>query len=144
MYPQLKLDNQLCYRLYTASRLVTQAYRPLLEPLGLTYAQYMLLMVLWERDRQSVSEICEHMRLASSTVTPLLQRLEQSGLVVRQRDTVDARQTLVCLTKQGQQMEERCREVPSCMVARLSAATDEAGARSLMQTLDNIINTLTP
>ena len=100
MYDQLKLENQLCFRLYTASRLITQAYRPYFEPLGITYPQYLVLLVLWEQDNLPVSEITSRLMLETNTVTPLLQRMEREGLIVRTRGTVDTRQRMVSLTKQ--------------------------------------------
>ena len=83
MHEQLKLGNQLCFRLYTVTRLITQAYRPLLEPLGLTYPQYLVMMVLWEQDNLTVGDICRHLMLDTNTLTPMLQRMEREGLVVR-------------------------------------------------------------
>ena len=115
MYDQLKLDNQLCFRLYTASRLITQAYHPLLEPLGLTYPQYLVMMVLWEKDNQLVGDICRRLSLDTNTLTPLLQRMEKEGLVIRTRGIADGRQTLVSLTKKGLHLEEQAKDVPSCM-----------------------------
>ena len=143
MYDQLKLDNQLCFRLYTASRLITQAYRPLLEPLGLTYPQYLVMMVLWEKDNLTVNEIGHRLKLDSNTLTPLLQRMERDGLIVRTRSAVDARQRIVCLTKQGRHLEKGACDVPSCMARCWQGAPlgpDEAG--QLVASLDNIINTL--
>ena len=115
MYDQLKLENQLCFRLYTASRLITQAYRPFFEPLGITYPQYLVLLVLWEHDNLPVSEITSRLMLETNTVTPLLQRMEREGLIVRTRGTVDTRQRMVSLTKKGHDMQERAKDIPSCM-----------------------------
>ncbi len=140
MYEQLKLDNQLCFRLYAASRLVTQAYTPFLEPLGITYPQYLVLMVLWERDRQVVSEISERLLLESNTLTPLLQRMEKEGLLVRTKGVADGRQTLVSLTKKGKQLEEQAKEVPGCMSRCLTEAPlDETELLTTVKGLDNII-----
>jgi DNA-binding MarR family transcriptional regulator len=115
MYDQLKLDNQVCFRLYTASRLVTQAYRPLLEPLGLTYPQYLVMLVLWEKDNQLVGDISKRLILDSNTLTPLLQRMEKGGLIIRTKGIADGRQTLVSLTKKGHHLEEQAKEIPSCI-----------------------------
>ena len=143
MYEQLKLDNQVCFRLYTASRLVTQAYRPLLEPLGLTYPQYLVLMVLWEKDHQTVTEICRRLVLESNTLTPLLQRMEKEGLLVRKKGTADSRQTLVSLTRKGLQLQEEAKEVPSCMALSLDGCTPSpTEAAAFVQTLDSIIKRL--
>lgn len=143
MYEQLKLDNQVCFRLYTASRLITQAYRPLLEPLGLTYPQYLVLMVLWEKDHQTVSEICKRLVLESNTLTPLLQRMEKEGLVVRKKGTADSRQTLVSLTRKGLHLQEEAKEVPSCMALSLDGCSPSpTEAAAFVQSLDSIINHL--
>lgn len=143
MYDQLKLDNQVCFRLYTASRLITQAYRPLLEPLGITYPQYLVLMVLWEKDHQTVSEICKRLVLESNTLTPLLQRMEKEGLVVRKKGTADSRQTLVSLTRKGLHLQEEAKEVPSCMALSLDCCfPSQEEAATFVQSLDSIINHL--
>ena len=123
MYSQLKLDNQICFRLYTASRLITQAYRPLLEPLGLTYPQYLVLMVLWENDHQLVSDISKRLVLESNTITPLLQRMESEELVVRTKGTADKRQTLVSLTRKGIALQDQAKDIPDCMTAAFSDST---------------------
>ena len=115
MHEQLKLGNQLCFRLYTITRLITQAYRPLLEPLGLTYPQYLVMMVLWEQDNQTVGDICRRLMLDTNTLTPMLQRMEREGLVVRTRGIDDGRKTLISLTKKGKNLEERAKDVPGCM-----------------------------
>lgn len=143
MYDQLKLDNQLCFRLYTASRLVTQAYRPLLEPLGLTYPQYLVLMVLWEQDNRLVGDLCRRLMLDTNTLTPLLQRMEKEGLVVRTRGIADGRQTLVSLTKKGIHLEEQAKEIPTCMAQCWKGEPIEAEELgSLVGTLDRMIDSL--
>jgi len=143
MYEQLKLDNQVCFRLYTASRLITQAYRPLLEPLGITYPQYLVLMVLWEKDHQTVSEICKRLVLESNTLTPLLQRMEKEGLLVRKKGTADNRQTLVSLTRKGLHLQEEAKEVPSCMALSLDGCSPSpTEAAAFVQSLDSIIKRL--
>ena len=115
MHEELRLDNQLCFRLYTASRLITQAYHPLLDPLGLTYPQYLVMLVLWERDNQTVGEIGKLLKLDTNTLTPMLQRMEREGFIVRTRGVVDGRQILVSLTKKGQHLEEKAKDVPACL-----------------------------
>ena len=127
MYEQLRLDRQLCFRLYTLSRLVTQAYHPYLDPLGLTYPQYLVLLVLWERDGQAVCDIAERLSLETNTVTPLLQRMERNGLLTRTRSTVDGRQHLVHLTRKGRLLQHRAKDVPECMTDHLSQTHLEAG-----------------
>lgn len=119
MYEQLKLDNQLCFRLYAASRLVTQAYHPYLTELGLTYPQYLVMLVLWEQDRQPVNDLAKRLHLETNTVTPLLQRMEQQGLVVRKRSKEDGRQVIVSLTETGRELEQRAAGIPEKLGSRL-------------------------
>ena len=90
-YEKLKLDKQLCFRLYAASRLITQAYRPYLDKLGVTYPQYLVLMVLWETDELPVNDIAKRLALETNTVTPLIQRMEREGIVNRTKGKVDTR-----------------------------------------------------
>ncbi len=112
MKEEFRLDNQLCFRLYTASRLLTQAYHPLLSEYGLTYPQYLVLLVLWEKDAQPVCDIAERLVLETNTVTPLLKRMESSGLLTRRKGTEDARQMIVSLTDKGRQMQDNLAAVP--------------------------------
>jgi DNA-binding MarR family transcriptional regulator len=112
MSEALRLDHQLCFALYAASRALVQAYAPLLEPLGLTYPQYLALLVLWEEDGASVKRLGERLHLDSGTLTPLLKRLEAQGLVTRERDAADARVVRVRLTGRGQQLRARAAGVP--------------------------------
>jgi len=107
MHEELKLDNQLCFRIYTASRLITQAYTPLLNQLHITYPQYLVMMVLWEEDNQPVNNIARRLYLETNTVTPLLQRMEKSGLVKRKKGKKDGRQTIVSLTENGKALEQK-------------------------------------
>lgn len=143
-YEQLKLDNQLCFRLYTAARLVTSAYTPFFKSFGITYPQYLVLMVLWEKDNRVISEITELLRLETNTVTPLLQRMEKQGLIIRQRSMVDSRQRIVSLTKEGKRLEEQIKDVPNCLARQVVKAegitTDEVVA--LMPLLDKFIASL--
>ena len=106
------LDNQLCFRLYTASRLLTQAYHPLLSAHGLTYPQYLVLLVLWEKDAQPVNDIAKRLYLETNTVTPLLQRMEKEGILSRRRGREDARQMIVTLTEKGWRLQEELAGVP--------------------------------
>lgn len=119
MYEQLKLDNQLCFRLYTAARLVTNAYSPYFKELGITYPQYLVLMILWEKDNRVISEITELTKLETNTMTPLLQRMEKQGLILRSRGLVDTRQRIISLTKEGKQLEERVKEIPNCLAREI-------------------------
>ncbi|MBX3208386.1 MAG: MarR family transcriptional regulator [Labilithrix sp.] len=113
-----RLDAQLCFALYSASRAFTRAYGPLLEPLGLTYPQYIVMLVLWERDDLSVSELGERLALDSGTLTPLLKRLEEAGFVDRRRDPDDERVVRVRLTRAGVKLEERAATVPTDLMRR--------------------------
>ena len=112
MRPDFLLDNQLCFRLYSASRLLTQAYHPLLSEHGLTYPQYLVLLVLWEKDAQPVNDIAKRLYLETNTVTPLIQRMEKEGIITRTKGTKDARQMIVTLTKKGEQLQHQLAEVP--------------------------------
>ena len=145
MLQQLKLDNQLCFRLYTASRLITQAYHPLLQEIGLTYPQYLVMMVLWEQDAQPVNDIARRLYLETNTVTPLLKRMEAEGLVTRTKGKADARQVIVQLTGKGRALEEKAGCVPfqigKAVVCR--SITPES-APALFATLDDLIATLSP
>ena len=106
------LDNQLCFRLYTASRLLTQAYHPLLSQHRLTYPQYLVLLVLWEKDAQPVNDIAKRLYLETNTVTPLIQRMEKEGIVSRHKGEKDARRMIVTLTRKGKLLQEKLAEVP--------------------------------
>jgi DNA-binding MarR family transcriptional regulator len=115
----LALDNQLCFPLYAAARLVTQAYRPHLDALGVTYAQYLVLLVLWERDGQTVSELGERLYLDSGTLTPLLKRLERGGLVRRKRRAADERVVENRLTAAGLRLKKRAAKVPLALLCEV-------------------------
>ncbi|BBC31227.1 Transcriptional regulator, MarR family [Streptomyces graminofaciens] len=108
----LLLDDQLCFALYAASRAVTARYRPLLDELGLTYPQYLVMLVLWEQDSISVRDLGTALQLESSTLSPLLKRLEAGGLLRRERRTDDERSIAIRLTEAGEQLRERARTVP--------------------------------
>jgi len=144
MHAELQLDNQICFRLYTAARLVTQAYTPLLNTLGITYPQYLVLMVLWEKDNQPVNDIAHRLLLETNTVTPLLQRMEKLGLVSRKQGEQDKRQQIVSLTAKGKAMEEQAfAKVPTGMGEQLSACPLKfEDYQRLAQELDAIIETL--
>ena len=144
MYEQLKLQNQLCFRLYTAARLVMQAYYPYFEPLGITYPQYLVLMVLWEQDQQPVNDIAHRLHLETNTVTPLLQRMEKQGLLTRKRGKEDTRQRIVSLTEQGRALEQKAQTIPGCLVQQLSEKScDIQSLSSMIPALDALIEGLT-
>ena len=118
-YEQLKLDNQLCFRLYTAARLTTGAYHPYLAPLGITYPQYLVLLVLWENDNLPVNDIAHRLMLETNTITPLLQRMEKAKLVKRSKGKEDSRQRIVSLTKKGTALREQAKHIPECLSAEI-------------------------
>ena len=122
----LRLENQLCFALYSASNLLTRLYRPLLEPLGITYPQYLALLALWERAPRTVGELGQALGLDSGTLTPLLKRMEANGLVVRKRAAEDERRVQVELTPAGQQLRARAVTIPKEMFCKLPLAPDEA------------------
>jgi DNA-binding MarR family transcriptional regulator len=128
----LRLDNQICFAIYSTAHAFNRVYKPLLDRLGLTYPQYLVMLVLWERDGVPVKEIGERLYLDSGTLTPLLKRLEQAGLIKRTRSTEDERQVLVSLTSHGQALKDKARAVPpsilaasQCSIAELSAVKNE-------------------
>ena len=137
------LDNQLCFRLYTASRLITQAYHPLLSGIGLTYPQYLVMMVLWEKDAQPVNDIAKKLYLETNTVTPLLKRMETEGLVSRSRGKADARQVIVRLTSKGRCLESAAECIPFFLGEAVAcrSITPES-APGLFGTLDDLIRKL--
>lgn len=120
-YEQLKLENQLCFPLYAASRLVIQAYQPHLDKLGITYPQYLVLMVLWEKDGINVNEIASQLFLNTNTVTPVLKRMEAQGIVSRQRSEVDERKVIVTLTPKGKGLQVEAASIPEKLSADLVA-----------------------
>lgn len=135
-----RLDNQLCFRLYTASRLLTQAYHPLLSQHGLTYPQYLVLLVLWEKDAQPVNAIARRLYLETNTVTPLIQRMEKIGIVARNKGDKDARQMIVTLTRKGKQLQEKLAEVPVTVgKAVICESVTPETAPELFRMLDDMI-----
>ncbi len=123
--PALLLDNQLCFALYSASLAMTRLYKPLLAQLGLTYPQYLAMLVLWEQDGITVSELGERLFLDSGTLTPLLKRLEASHLLVRGRDVQDERRVRLTLTAQGQALRDAAEPVPACVLHSTQCALPE-------------------
>lgn len=116
--PSLRLDDQLCFALYAASRAMTQSYRPLLGALGLTYPQYLVMLVLWETDCVSVGELGSRLFLDSGTLTPLLKRLEKIGVLARKRSSGDERSVIVSLTAKGRTLRARAAGVPAAVACR--------------------------
>jgi DNA-binding MarR family transcriptional regulator len=119
-YEQLKLENQLCFPVYAASRLIIREYQPFLDQLGITYPQYLVLMVLWENDTLPVNDIAKKLILNTNTITPLLKRMEQQGLICRNRSEKDERKVLVQLTEKGKRLQEEASGIPEELAKRLS------------------------
>ena len=123
--PALLLDNQLCFALYSTSLAMTKLYKPLLDELGLTYPQYLVMLVLWEGDGPMVSELGERLYLDSGTLTPLLKRLEAAGLIARVRDTQDERRVHITLTAAGRKLKARAQKIPGCVRAASQCSVGE-------------------
>ena len=121
----LKLDNQACFPLYALSRGITNAYRPFLEALDITYPQYLVLMVLWERDGLTVNQIGEKLHLDSGTLTPLLKRLEVKGVLVRKRKEEDERVVAITLTSEGLALKKKAIKIPQQVVEALGLTEKE-------------------
>jgi len=121
----LLLDNQLCFALYSASLAMTRLYKPLLDELGLTYPQYLAMLVLWEQDGVMVSELGDRLSLDSGTLTPLLKRLEAAGLVARIRDVQDERRVHVTLTAAGRKLKARAARIPGCVLSATQCSIPE-------------------
>jgi DNA-binding MarR family transcriptional regulator len=114
--PELLLENQICFAVYSAAHAFAQAYKPHLDPMGLTYPQYLVMLLLWEHDGRSVNELGQPLHLDSGTLTPLLKRMEKAGLVTRKRDTKDERIMRIHLTDHGRSLRERARAIPPAML----------------------------
>lgn len=124
----IQLDAQLCFAIYGAAHAFTRTYKPLLEPLGLTYPQYLVMIALWEEDDQPVKAIGERLGLDSGTLSPLLKRLEQSGLLARQRDKGDERQVRITLTDKGRDLKREAAGVTAAIGKALGCGHDEVVA----------------
>lgn len=124
-YEQLKLENQLCFPFYAVSRLITRAYQEDLDVLGITYPQYLVMMVLWENDNITVNEIAEKLILNTNTITPLLKRMEVMELLQRTQSKVDQRKVLVSLTEAGLAMKDRAAQIPLRLMEKMKVDTSE-------------------
>ncbi len=127
-YEQLLLKNQLCFPLYACSRKIVGRYTPYLKPLGLTYTQYIVLMVLWEHESMNVGQLGETLFLDAGTLTPLLKRLEKAEYVTRERSKEDERVTLIKITPEGEKLKEQCKDIPTKIASKGSALTGEDAA----------------
>ncbi|MBC7608996.1 MAG: MarR family transcriptional regulator [Polaromonas sp.] len=123
--PMLQLDNQLCFALYSTSLAMTKVYKPLLDELGLTYPQYLAMLVLWEKDGLMVSELGEKLYLDSGTLTPLLKRLEASGFISRIRAVEDERRVHITLTAAGRKLKARAAKIPGCILSATQCSIPE-------------------
>lgn len=127
-YEQLLLKNQLCFPMYACARKIVAAYTPFLKPLGLTYTQYVVFMVLWEKDSVNVGQLGSILHLDAGTLTPLLKNLEKQGYVTRERSKEDERVTVVSITKKGLDLKKKCRDIPLELSQQGSPLTEkEAG-----------------
>lgn len=136
----LLLDNQLCFPLYAASKELTKRYKPFLDPLDLTYTQYVTMMALWEHDDVPVKELGKRLYLDSATLTPLLKRLEKHGYVTRRRSDKDERSVIITLTQKGHDLRERALLVPRCISNCINMTPEEL--MQLKSLLDKILETL--
>ena len=134
----IKLDNQLCFPLYACAKEIVRRYKPYLDDIDLTYTQYITMMVLWEDGQINVKELGARLYLDSGTLTPVLKRLEQKNLIIRQRDVKDERSLIVCLTDEGRQLREKAVEVPYKMAG--CVALDEKDAKELYRILHKMLN----
>lgn len=131
---KLKLNNQRCFPIYLLSREIVNMYRPILEEIDLTYPQYLVLMVLWEKQPQSVSQLGEELSLDSGTLTPLLKRLEQKEIIKRQRAVSDERIVEISLTEKGMELREKAKTIPQKIADKINITEEES------EVLKNIIN----
>jgi DNA-binding MarR family transcriptional regulator len=139
----LLLEQQLCFALYNASRALIRAYGPLLEPLGLTYPQYLVMLVLWEEKSASVKALGERLALDSGTLTPLLKRLEERGLITRRRDPDDERVVRIELTTEGQKLRSKARRVPAGLACRTGFDVNDERDRARLARLRQELAALT-
>lgn len=141
-YDQLKLENQLCFPLYAASRMVTKLYQPLLKELELTYPQYLILLVLWEKDFLSVTDIGKKLILETNTLTPLLKRLESKGVIIRQKSENDVRKVIISLSDSGKEMRQKACLIPLKLVEGFSDSFTITKAQELRDSLNDLIRIL--
>lgn len=133
----LRLDNQLCFALYSSSRGITRLYRPVLSKLGLTYPQYLVMLVLWEREPLTVKDLGEKLFLDSGTLTPLLKRMERQSLLTRERSQGDERQVLIRLTEKGKGLKDKAIDIPMKIAEQVNISQREY--ISLMSSLKKLL-----
>ena len=136
-YDVLKLENQLCFSIYAASRAITKIYRPFLEKLGITYPQYLVMLVLWEKEKITLKDLCKKLYLDSGTLTPLLKRLESMELIKRVRSNEDERVLCVSITDKGRNMKQEAIKIPECILGSL--ITDLKSLGNLKSEIDKLL-----
>ena len=139
-YDSIKLDNQVCFSLYAASREIIKLYKPFLDKFNLTYTQYIAMLVLWEDEKSTVKEIGKRLHLDSGTLTPLLKKIESMGLVIRHRDVNDDRVVIVELTEKGRLLKDDITEVPHEMACKINMSKEELV--ELKKQLDALLRSL--
>lgn len=137
----MKLDNQLCFPIYAASRVITSLYTPYLKPLGLTYTQYILFLVLWEKDGLTVGEICKRLMLDSGTLSPILKKLRQQGYIEKQQSTSDERSFIITLTEKGRELQVQAKNIPLQVGKCVNIAPEKAV--QLRDLLNELLNNQT-
>ncbi len=137
-YEALKLDNQLCFPLYACAKEIVRRYKPFLDDIDLTYTQYIAMMVLWEEKKINVKDLGGRLYLDSGTLTPVLKRLEQKGLISRQRDDKDERMLIVSITQEGEALKEKAVEIPYKMAGCVKL--DVRDAKELYEILHKLLN----
>jgi len=136
MYDQLKLENQICFRLYSSSRAITRLYKPLLDNIGLTYPQYIVMMVLWDRKTIPFRELMDVLQLKTGTLTPIVQRLEKAGYLEKKRDENDDRKVDIILSKSGDKLIEKAKDIPMQLLESMNMTLEEY--TRYIKTLDEI------
>lgn len=134
----MKLDNQLCFPLYAASRNIINIYTPFLKDLGLTYTQYLVMLVLWEKDGITVGDLCGKLMLDNGTVSPLLKKMQQAGLVSRVRSDMDDRVVLISLTREGKALQKKAKDIPLKVAGCVDLPEDKA--KQLYSLLYELLN----
>jgi DNA-binding MarR family transcriptional regulator len=122
----MKLDNQLCFPIYAASRVITSLYTPYLKPLGLTYTQYIVFLVLWEKDGLTIGDICRRLMLDSGTLSPILKKLRGQGYIVKQQSAADERSFIITLTDKGRELQMQAKDIPLQVGSCVHLASDKA------------------
>ena len=141
----LLLDNQLCFSLYSTSLAVTQIYKPLLEPLGLTYPQYLIMLILWEKEGLGLKDICERLSQKPGALTPVIKRMEKDGLVLRQKNAEDERQLEIYLTDHGRSLKREALAVNACLVSSCNLSLDDLNElKTRLDQLRSQLNSINP